>query len=41
MLGICRLTHREAYYDMFMVSVVGPLCALVVVLAVASTFGSF
>jgi hypothetical protein len=41
MLGICRLTHREAYFDMFMVSVVGPLLALVVVLIVGTTFGSF
>ena len=41
MLGICRLTHREAYFDMFMVSVVGPLLALVVVLVVGTTFGSF
>lgn len=41
MLGICRLTHREAYFDMFMVSVVGPLLALVVVLLVGTTFGSF
>ncbi len=41
MLGICRLTHREAYFDMFMVSVVGPLLALVVVLVVGSTFGAF
>jgi H+/gluconate symporter-like permease len=41
MLGICRLTHREAYFDMFMVSVIGPLLALVAVLVVGSTFGSF
>ncbi|MGE0043261.1 MAG: GntP family permease [Vicinamibacterales bacterium] len=41
MLGICRLTHRESYFDIFMVSVVGPLVALVVVLAAGSTFGSF
>ena len=41
MLGICRLTHREAYFDMFMVSVVGPLLALVVVLFVGTTFGAF
>lgn len=41
MLGICRLTHREAYFDMFMVSVVGPLLALAVVLVVGTTFGSF
>jgi len=41
MLGICRLTHKEAYFDMFMVSVVGPLVALVAVLAAGITFGSF
>lgn len=41
MLGICRLTHRQAYFDMFMVSVVGPLLALVAVLAAGITFGSF
>jgi H+/gluconate symporter-like permease len=41
MLGICRLTHREAYFDMFMVSVVGPLLALAAVLVVGSTFGAF
>ncbi|MDP1571220.1 MAG: hypothetical protein Q8L86_14600 [Vicinamibacterales bacterium] len=41
LLGICRLTHRESYFDIFMVSVVGPLIALAAVLAVGTTFGSF
>lgn len=41
MLGICRLTHREAYFDMFMVSVVGPLLALIAVLIVGTNFGAF
>jgi len=41
MIAFCRLTHREAYFDIFMVSVVGPLLALVAVLFVGSTFGSF
>lgn len=41
MLGICRLTHKEAYFDMFMVSVVGPLLALVAVLVAGTTFGAF
>jgi H+/gluconate symporter-like permease len=41
MLGICRLTHRESYVDIFMVSVVGPLVALAVVLAAGTVFGSF
>ena len=38
---ICRLTHREAYFHMFMVSVTGPLLALVAVLFVGTTFGAF
>lgn len=41
MLGICGLTHREAYYDMFMVSVVGPVLAAVAVVFIGSTFGAF
>lgn len=41
MIGICRLTHKEAYFDMFMVSVVGPLLALVAVLVAGTTFGTF
>ena len=41
LLGICRLTHRESYFDIFMVSVVGPLIALAVVLLLGSTLGSF
>ena len=38
---ICRLTHRGAYIHMFMVSVTGPLLALVVVLFVGTTLGAF
>jgi H+/gluconate symporter-like permease len=41
LLGICQLTHRESYLDIFMVSVVGPLLALVCVLILGSTIGSF
>jgi H+/gluconate symporter-like permease len=41
MIAFCRLTHAEAYFDVFMVSVVGPLLALVVVLAVGISFGAF
>lgn len=41
LLGICRLTHRESYLDILMVSVVGPLIALAVVLALGSTVGAF
>lgn len=41
LLGICRLTHRESYLDIFMVSVVGPLAALAIVLTLGSTVGAF
>lgn len=41
LLGICRLTHRESYLDIFMVSVVGPLVALAAVLVLGSTLGAF
>jgi H+/gluconate symporter-like permease len=41
LLGICRLTHRESYWDIFMVSVAVPLFALVVVLGLGTAFGTF
>mgnify|MGYP001302859177 FL=1 len=41
LLGICRLTHRQSYFDIFMVSVVIPLSALVVVITLGTMFGSF
>jgi H+/gluconate symporter-like permease len=41
LLGICGMTHRQAYGDIFMVAVVGPTlaCALIMMLGIA--FGSF
>jgi H+/gluconate symporter-like permease len=41
LLGICKLTHRQSYLDIFMVAVVAPVLALVVVVALGSLFGSF
>lgn len=41
LLGICRLSHRESYLDIFMVSVAGPLAALAIVLVLGSTVGAF
>ncbi len=41
LLGICRLTHRQSYFDIFMVSVVIPLSALVVVITLGTMFGNF
>ena len=41
LLAICQLTHRESYKDIFVVSVLGPLLALGVVLALGMGIGSF
>ena len=40
-LGICRLGHREAYGDIFMVGIVAPMIALVVLITLATLFGAF
>lgn len=41
LLSICKLTHLQAYFDIFVVSVVAPLLALVVVVTLATLFGAF
>lgn len=41
LLAICRLTHRQSYFDILVVAVVFPLVALVVMLALGSVSGAF
>ena len=41
LLGICGLSHRQAYADIFVVAVVIPVFSLVVVVLLGSAFGSF
>jgi H+/gluconate symporter-like permease len=41
LLAVCGLTHRESYFDMVMVAIVGAILALVAVIVLGSTFGSF
>ena len=41
LLAVCRITHREAYFDILMVGIAAPLVALVVLIVLASVFGSF
>jgi len=41
LLGICGLSHRQSYTDVFMVAVAIPVLALVVVVLLGSGFGSF
>ncbi|MCF3935246.1 GntP family permease [Acuticoccus sp. M5D2P5] len=41
MLAVCGCTHKESYLDVVMAAVVGALLALIVVIVLASLFGSF
>ena len=40
LLAICGSTHRESYFDIVMVGIVGSLLALVAVILIGGTFGS-
>ncbi len=41
LLAVCNSTHRESYFDIVMVSIVGGLLALAAVIALGTAFGSF
>jgi len=41
LLAVCGSTHRNSYFDMVMANIVGPILALVVVIFLGSTLGSF
>jgi H+/gluconate symporter-like permease len=41
LLAVCGSTHRESYGDIVMVSIAGALVALVAVIILGGTFGSF
>jgi H+/gluconate symporter-like permease len=41
LLAVCGVTHRESYFDIFMVAIVGALIALAAVIALGSALGSF
>jgi H+/gluconate symporter-like permease len=41
LLALCGLTHRESYFDIVMVAIVGAILALVAVIVLGSAFGSF
>lgn len=40
-IALCSLTHKQSYYDMFIVCVVIPLIALIGVITLGTLFGSF
>jgi H+/gluconate symporter-like permease len=41
LLAICGLTHRDSYFDMVIVSILGAILALLAVITLGSVFGSF
>lgn len=41
LLAVCHSTHRESYFDIVMVSIVGGLLALAAVIGLGTAFGSF
>ncbi len=41
LLAVCGSTHRESYFDIVMVGIVGAMLALVAVIVLGSVFGSF
>jgi H+/gluconate symporter-like permease len=41
LLAVCGSTHRQSYFDIVMTAIVGPMMALVVVIALGSAVGSF
>ena len=41
LLAVCGATHKESYFDMVMVAIVGAILALVGVLVLGTAFGSF
>jgi len=41
LLAVCGSTHKESYFDIVMVGIVGALLGLVAVIVLGSMFGSF
>ena len=41
LLAVCKLSHRDSYFDVFMASIVGPMIALIIIIILASLVGSF
>lgn len=41
LLAICKLTHRQSYFDILVVAVLAPLVALAVVVTLGTLFGAF
>jgi H+/gluconate symporter-like permease len=41
LLAVCGTTHKESYFDIVMVGIVGAILGLVAVIVLGTMFGSF
>jgi H+/gluconate symporter-like permease len=41
LLAVCGSTHRESYFHLFMVAIIGAVLALAAVIGLGTVFGSF
>jgi len=41
LLAVCGTTHKESYFDIVMVGIVGAMLGLVAVIVLGTMFGSF
>jgi H+/gluconate symporter-like permease len=41
LLAVCKISHRDGYLDVFVVSIVGPIIALLALILLANLLGSF
>jgi len=41
LLAVCGVSHRESYFDIVMVAIVGAILGLAAVIILGSIFGSF
>jgi H+/gluconate symporter-like permease len=41
LLAVCGSTHKDSYSDIFVVGILGPIVALVVVIGLGAVVGSF
>jgi H+/gluconate symporter-like permease len=41
LLALCGASHRDSYFDIVMVGIVGPVVALIAVIGLGAALGSF
>lgn len=41
LLAVCQSSHRESYFDIIVLGIIGPILALITIIGLGSMFGSF